>query len=54
MDKSIVDLPLHIAEGMQLTLNANEWRDLMQAVGYEVPDKKPALPSILNFKAEVF
>lgn len=50
--KSVVDLPLHIAEGMQLTLNANEWRDLMQTSGYEVPAPKAKKAPILNFKAD--
>jgi len=34
-------LPLHIADGKTLSLNNNQWLDLMQACGYEVPTPKP-------------
>ena len=44
-------LPAHIGLGDYVELNGDEWRDLMQAVGYEVPAKKDAKPPILNFKA---
>ena len=44
-------LPLHIGQGKTLELSTDEWRDLMQSVGYNVPAKKPAKPPILNFKA---
>lgn len=36
-----VDLPAHISESDSLTLDAEGWRDLMQASGYEVPAPKP-------------
>lgn len=49
---SDIPLPLHIGDGETLVLSTDEWRDLMQNVGYEVPAKKAALPPILNFKAE--
>ncbi|MEJ8476952.1 hypothetical protein [Roseibium algae] len=48
---SAVPLPLHIANSKTLDQSADDWRDLMQAVGYTVPNKKPAKPSILNFRA---
>ena len=44
-------LPLHIANGSSVEMSADEWRDLMQSVGYVPPAKKPAKPPILNFKA---
>ena len=44
-------LPAHIGLGDYVELSGDEWRDLMQAVGYEVPVKKDAKPPILNFKA---
>lgn len=44
-------LPAHIALGSSVEMSGDEWRDLMQACGYEVPDKKPAKPPILNFKS---
>jgi hypothetical protein len=50
---SPVPLPLQIGDGCQLSLTGEQWRDLMVQLGYEVPDKKPAKPSILNFKAKV-
>lgn len=45
-------LPLHLANGKSLDLDLDGWRDLMQSVGYTVPDAKPKAPPILNFKAE--
>lgn len=53
-----VPLPVHLADGKELALSADEWRDLMQAVGYEVPEKQARpdlnkLPPILNFRAPV-
>ncbi|MET1416808.1 DUF3560 domain-containing protein [Roseibium sp. HPY-6] len=48
---SSAPLPLHIANGESLDLTADQWRDLMQSVGYSVPEKKSALPPILNFRA---
>lgn len=48
---SPVTLPLHLANDTDCEMSGDEWRDLMQAVGYTVPDKKPAKPPILNFKA---
>ncbi|MGL4810987.1 MAG: DUF3560 domain-containing protein, partial [Beijerinckiaceae bacterium] len=44
-------LPAHIGLGTYIEMSGDDWRDLMQSVGYEVPDKKPALPPILNFRA---
>ena len=38
---SSVALPLHIAEAKELCLSGDEWRDLMQSSGYEVPAAKP-------------
>ncbi|MEP4034124.1 DUF3560 domain-containing protein [Roseibium polysiphoniae] len=48
---STVLLPLHLANSETLELSADGWRELMQAVGYTVPAEKPALPPILNFRA---
>ena len=50
--KSMVALPLHLSDDFQLTLTVNEWRDLMQTSGYEVPAPKAAQNPILNFKAD--
>lgn len=44
-------LPAHIGLGDYIEMTADDWRDLMQSVGYEVPAKKDAKPPILNFKA---
>lgn len=44
-------LPLHIGDGKSLEMSGDEWRDLMQSCGYVPPEKKPAKPPILNFKA---
>lgn len=44
-------LPAHIALGNYAEMTGDEWRDLMQACGYEVPAKKDAKPPILNFRA---
>jgi hypothetical protein len=44
-------LPAHIGLGTYIEMTGDEWRDLMQEVGYEVPAKKEALPPILNFRA---
>lgn len=49
--ESKVALPLHLADGDTLKMTADEWRDLMQGVGYSVPAKKEGPPPILNFKA---
>lgn len=48
---SSVNLPVHIADGAELELPEDEWKSLMQSCGYEVPEKKAALPPILNFNA---
>lgn len=50
---SPVPFPLHIGDGGDLELNEDEWRDMMHASGYEVPDKKASerKPGIINFKA---
>lgn len=50
--ESEVPLPLHLASGRWLELQADDWRDLMQSVGYEVPAKRDPLPPILNVEAE--
>ena len=47
---SSVPFPLHLGDGDVITLSDDEWRELMQAVGYEVPAKRK-LPPIINFKA---
>lgn len=39
--ESPVPLPAHIAAGSWLELSEDDWRDLMQATGYTVPEKKP-------------
>lgn len=44
-------LPAHIADGATVELSGDEWRDLMQSCGYTPPEKKPAKPPILNFRA---
>lgn len=50
--ESPVDLPLHIGTGKSIELTNDEWRELMQSVGYEVPAPKPKAPSILNLDVE--
>lgn len=45
-------LPLHIGEGKSLTLDAEQWRELMQECGYEVPAPKPKKPPLLNIRAK--
>ncbi|ESX03679.1 hydrolase [Mesorhizobium sp. LSJC268A00] len=47
-----VTLPLHLANDIKLSLSADEWRDLMQAVGYEVPEDRDALPPTLNLRTQ--
>lgn len=44
-------LPAHIGLGDYIEMTGDDWRDLMQSCGYEVPAKKDAKPPILNFKA---
>lgn len=44
-------LPAHIGLGTYVEMTGDDWRDLMQAVGYEAPAKKDAKPPILNFRA---
>lgn len=44
-------LPAHIGLGTYAEMTGDDWRDLMQACGYEVPAKKDAKPPILNFRA---
>lgn len=39
--ESPVPLPAHISESTYLELSDDEWRDVMQACGYSVPDAKP-------------
>ena len=50
--KSLVPLPLHLANGFDLTLTVDGWRELMQKSGYSVPAPKPKNAPILNFKAD--
>ncbi|MER9680806.1 DUF3560 domain-containing protein [Mesorhizobium sp. M0184] len=50
--ESSAALPLHLANDTLLELSADEWRDLMQSAGYEVPAKKDGMPPILNLKCE--
>ena len=38
--ESPVPLPAHIASASSLELNQDDWRDLMQACGYTVPERK--------------
>ncbi len=55
--KSPVPLPLYFvgcASSNTLEMTEIDWRGLMKAVFYEVPEKKDAKPPILNFKAERF
>lgn len=47
---SPVPLPLHISDSTDMELPEEEWRLVMYQAGYEVPEKKPAKPQILNFK----
>lgn len=49
---SPLPLPMHLADGETLEMSGDEWRDLMQSTGYEVPAPKPKKPPILNFKAD--
>ncbi|WP_292139710.1 DUF3560 domain-containing protein [Mesorhizobium sp.] len=53
MLESEATLPLHLANDTKLSLSAEQWRDLMQSAGYEVPREKDALPPILNLKTKV-
>jgi hypothetical protein len=47
--ESDVPLPLHIGNGADyLELSEDEWRDVMQACGYIVPEKREGPPPILN------
>jgi hypothetical protein len=39
--ESPAPLPAHLCDGRFLELSEDEWRDLMQACGYEVPTPKP-------------
>lgn len=39
--ESPLPLPAHLASATYLELQADDWCDLMQSVGYEVPDAKP-------------
>lgn len=41
MLESPVPLPAHLSDNTWLELSGDEWRDLMQACGYEVPTPKP-------------
>lgn len=46
--ESPVPLPAHLSENSWLELSDDEWRDVMQACGYEVPAKADAKAPILN------
>lgn len=48
--ESPAPLPLHLANDTIIEMHPDEWRDLMQSTGYQVPNKKPGKPPILNFK----
>jgi hypothetical protein len=50
--ESPVPLPLHLSDKAYLELSGDDWRDLMQSAGYEVPAKKDAPPPILNLDVE--
>lgn len=59
MLESPVPLPAHISDRSYLELSEDEWRDVMQACGYVVPDakprrasSKPAPASLVNPTAE--
>lgn len=52
--ESPVPLPLHLASGTYLELVADDWRDLMQSIGYEVPDAKPRRASSKPAPAPLF
>lgn len=45
-------LPVHLGDGLSLSLTDDDWRDLMCESGYSVPAPKPKAAPILNFKAE--
>lgn len=45
-------LPVHIGDGLSLSLTDDGWRELMCEAGYTVPAPKPKAAPILNFKAE--
>lgn len=51
---SSVCLPLHLASSTDLELDDQEWRDLMQSVGYEVPTPRTvkAKAPLLNLDVE--
>jgi len=44
-------LPRHLGQEQILNKTETEWKQLMQALGYEVPAPRPAKPPILNFRA---
>lgn len=44
-------LPIHIGNGNALDLSADNWKTLMQSVGYEVPAPAPKKAPICNFKS---
>lgn len=47
---SPINFPAHLGEGNVITLDSTHWVELMQSVGYTVPNKKATQPPILNFK----
>jgi hypothetical protein len=49
---STARFPLHLGDDKTISMSSDEWRDLMQSVGYEVPATKPKAAPILNFKAD--
>jgi hypothetical protein len=44
-------LPIHIGDGKELDLSADDWKALMKSVGYEVPAPAPQKAPICNFKS---
>jgi Domain of unknown function (DUF3560) len=51
---STVCFPLHIGASSEIELEDQEWRTLMQSLGYEVPEKRTvkAKNPILNFRSD--
>jgi hypothetical protein len=51
---STVPLPAHVGDGIAITLSSDQWIDLMEAVGYEVPEvsARAAKPPLLNLDVE--
>jgi hypothetical protein len=49
--QSGVPMPPHFALGHTMEKTDEQWRDFLQANGYEVPAPGPKKPPLLNFKA---